>query len=360
MVGHTNGLSRFLPISFKTLLWVVLTIYGRTLKVVFICWAERAVFSFGAGRSLGWGTSVENELVSVHEGLNGQVWFAARDKIFKRTSPTRFTLFYDINPGNDGDDPVIEMTPDGRFLTRNWLIHPDGTTDQFNPFTIRKWYPIENGSFWGDAWFGQGQVEFVASPKLVQAEPSCGDGIMHSAEACEPFVNGLNFCSPGCERLSAEFCSESCSSQAVRDWSQQELRSPEQTAHEGFGKSVASDGVWAAVGTTQGTIHIYKRTPEGLWLYHQTLTGNLSHQNENFADVMDMEDGVLAVSSKNYNGADTGTGAVYVFELGAGEIWQRRQILESDFPQQWSIFGEDVAIDGGRILTGVTLQRRQR
>ena len=96
--------------------------------------------------------------------------------------------------------------------------------------------------------------------------------------------------------------------------------------------------------------------PEGFWVRHQVLNGDLSNDEEYFGERLSMEGQWLVVSAKNYRGADVGTGAVYVFKLGAGEQWVRHQILEADFPQQYDWFGEDVEIQNRRILSGSRYQ----
>lgn len=125
------------------------------------------------------------------------------------------------------------------------------------------------------------------------------------------------------------------------------LQSPVPSNSDQFGRSVATNGAWIAIGAWgdssifpgAGAVHVYQDTPTG-WEYRATLTSPTPQTNGFFGVDVAMSGDVLVVGESG-----AGNGEVQVFRL-AGGTWTHAQELVSDFPGSNEQFGSSVDVDG--------------
>ena len=129
-----------------------------------------------------------------------------------------------------------------------------------------------------------------------------------------------------------------------------------------FGMSVSISGDFAIVGAplentasnTAGAAYVYKRTG-GIWTQVVKLLGQfIFSQFGNSVAISDTFAVVGARLDQTYGGINAGTASV--FERDAGGTWSKVSDLRSSDAQNFDLFGEPVALSGGRAIVGAFLE----
>lgn len=121
------------------------------------------------------------------------------------------------------------------------------------------------------------------------------------------------------------------------------------------GSSVATSGDIIGVGSfsadTTGSVIIYERSSDDVWVETTTIRPSDGMVGDLFGRAIDLEDDILVIGS-TYNDSDTTRGCVYVFSLSEDGNWVQQAKLIADDPfLSDSSFGSSVALgfvyDGG-------------
>jgi len=131
------------------------------------------------------------------------------------------------------------------------------------------------------------------------------------------------------------------------------------SAGDHFGSSVAIGGDRAAVGAPRrsggGAVHLFKRLDDS-WIEDDVLTATDAGDLDQFGVSVALEDDVVVVGASGNDDAcndDDGcdSGAAYVFRL-TGNEWMHEAKLAAGDAAAGDLFGQTVAIDGGRVVVG--------
>lgn len=122
-----------------------------------------------------------------------------------------------------------------------------------------------------------------------------------------------------------------------------------------FGAAVAITDSRLVVGAPAkdggyGAVFVYEQTVPGTWSGRR-LTASDGLPGDRFGDAVGVAGDRVVVGARFADGADTGTGAVYVFERAVDGSWIEHKIIASD-GQTDDGFGGSVAVDGDRIVVG--------
>ncbi len=141
-------------------------------------------------------------------------------------------------------------------------------------------------------------------------------------------------------------------------WSErQKLVAADRAAGDAFGKSVAMDGVWIAVGAPlraepgyeDGAVYLF-RNAANQWDEKQKLfvTDDL-YYGEQFGHSVAIEANAIVVGAPLDRDLESGSGALYVYRHGPdGWVWQAKILAEGEMLGDQ--FGESVAMDGDTVL----------
>lgn len=129
-----------------------------------------------------------------------------------------------------------------------------------------------------------------------------------------------------------------------------------------FGKILAADGDWAAIGESGNKVHLYRRVA-GSWSSSQLLEidpdvpqiTNITVRRLDSHAAMDGN--LLAIGNTTANlvvGGNTlsNGGAVVLFRRAANDVWSHEATLIAPNPVSSSAFGEVVAVSGDTLLVG--------
>ncbi len=143
------------------------------------------------------------------------------------------------------------------------------------------------------------------------------------------------------------------------EWSeQQKLVAADGEASDFFGQAVAVAGDTLVVGASgdddggdrAGASYVFTRSG-GTWTEQQKLTASDAAADSIFGVRVAMTADTLLIGASRADGAFKDSGAVYVFGLEAG-VWTERQKLEPSDPEDFGVFGSDVALDGDVAVVG--------
>jgi hypothetical protein len=161
-------------------------------------------------------------------------------------------------------------------------------------------------------------------------------------------------------------------------WSQDAyLKADEPDAGDFFGRSVAIDGRFAAVGADLddgpdnqnediGRVYVFERVAGG-WSQDQALFASNAEAADRFGYAVDISDRQILVGAWQEDSASTGVddhpldndltdaGAAYLFSRDF-EQWQESHVLKSHAPDESDYFGAALAISGGLIAIGASAE----
>ena len=144
----------------------------------------------------------------------------------------------------------------------------------------------------------------------------------------------------------------------ARDFSQQVASGNHPTPIESqfFSLSVAMEGSLAVAGGTAtvngqtGTAVIYEQIAPGEWSDVAILRAADGQSVDYFGYTVDVSGGVVVVGAINEDGGPSdplnGSGAAYIFEIDADDIWRETALLRASNAQASDTFGYSVSIDG--------------
>jgi len=145
---------------------------------------------------------------------------------------------------------------------------------------------------------------------------------------------------------------------------QQELSASDEGNGDYFGWSVAIKGDTcvvgayneAAGGTDAGAAYVFTRSGS-TWTEQQKLVASDASAGDEFGYRVAVNDdeNLIMVSAPEAPGADTSTGAIYVFTL-VGSIWTEQQILTASDAQNSDVFGRAMELDGTTLAVGAHLE----
>ena len=126
-----------------------------------------------------------------------------------------------------------------------------------------------------------------------------------------------------------------------------------------FGASVAIDGDWAIVTSTQkndraGAAYVFQRTASGAWTQHATLMGTDVGRNDRFGTAVALKDGMAFVSAPRVNSS---AGAVFVFKYDAdSNSWMEEGMITGGDVESGNRFGSSMSLRDGHLLVGAPFQ----
>ena len=140
-----------------------------------------------------------------------------------------------------------------------------------------------------------------------------------------------------------------------------------------FGESVDISGDVAVVGATGdsdighevfssgGAAFVYERdSASGEWLEVAKLFGSDERADDRFGEEVAIDGNRIVVTAKQHdNGEDnrTNSGAAYVFERTTEGTWEEVAKLQSSVRREGEFFGEDVALSGDWVAVGALEER---
>lgn len=139
--------------------------------------------------------------------------------------------------------------------------------------------------------------------------------------------------------------------------------------HIGVGASVEEG--WAAFGApdddtnggSSGSVHLFKRTGLGIWLFHSTIFSPTPHQSAQFGSTLEISRSdlgltmVVGASSERENNV-SGVGAGHVFVLDQlNDQWNSIQRLLPELVTSSVLYGRDISIDHNTIAVGAPFLR---
>jgi uncharacterized repeat protein (TIGR01451 family) len=137
------------------------------------------------------------------------------------------------------------------------------------------------------------------------------------------------------------------------------LKPDDQTKGE-FGKAVALDDTWLAVGApgangpragNSGLVYVYRRV-DGAWAPSQKLSASDAAPGDGFGATLALSGDTLLVGAPNVVGnAGSLSGAVYIFHRN-GDTWTQGQKLTADDARAFDSFGFSLAIDSNTVVIG--------
>lgn len=166
-------------------------------------------------------------------------------------------------------------------------------------------------------------------------------------------------------------------------WSQQaHLKAANAEAQDRFGEQVAIDGATILVGApgessqpngtgsnpsnnsaaSSGAAYVFTRAG-GTWTQQAYIKANAGQPNDRFGSAVAISDNVAVVGAFNEGSNATGVdgtptsfsaiaaGAAYIFER-AGTSWSQTAYLKASNTNAYDGFGEQVAVDNGRVIVG--------
>lgn len=144
-------------------------------------------------------------------------------------------------------------------------------------------------------------------------------------------------------------------------WSQiASLLAADGTFGDEFGTAVAIDGDVIVVGApaddpfgfASGSAYLFERQPDGAWIQTAKLLPLDNGQLDHFGYSVAVQDGTVFVGATYAPDGNVSPGAVYVYEVDAGNTWMQIQKVTPPAGQNADEFGSAVAIEGGLGLVG--------
>lgn len=127
-----------------------------------------------------------------------------------------------------------------------------------------------------------------------------------------------------------------------------------------FGCATASDGDWLAVSALEewwvgwgtGRVELFRRQPDGSYVYHSTLTPYDGASGDYFGYSLALDGDTLVVGA-NYHVSPLGNGKVYVFKYDSGtDTWSMEAEIEPPAAPSSNHFGTSCAISEDTLFIG--------
>jgi hypothetical protein len=125
-----------------------------------------------------------------------------------------------------------------------------------------------------------------------------------------------------------------------------------------FGQCVALSGDTLAVGcpfddtsvVESGSAYVYRRIG-GAWTLEQKIVAPDAAPADRFGVALDLDGDTLVVGAHQEDNVQPNSGQVYVFTR-SGAVWSEQARLKASDPNAGQWFGEDVALEGSRLIVG--------
>ncbi|HEX4964198.1 MAG TPA: CARDB domain-containing protein [Thermoanaerobaculia bacterium] len=133
-----------------------------------------------------------------------------------------------------------------------------------------------------------------------------------------------------------------------------------------FGRSMAEDGGWLAVGAPfadgprtggSGVVHVFKKQQDESWSEVQTIAASDAARGDQFGLTVALSGSTLLVGAPNDAHAGSLSGAVYVFGLVSGTWVQQQKVTAAD-AAPFDNFGFSLAFDGNTAVVGAPFHDR--
>ena len=142
---------------------------------------------------------------------------------------------------------------------------------------------------------------------------------------------------------------------------------PDRETQDNFGNAVSINGNYASVGaylegedengnntiSEAGSVYVFKRDTNGSWSFQQKLVPTERPNNsERLGSALDMDGDYIVAGAPYADEPNLSNGAVYIFKRDINDTWSQvdKIIAPDGILGEW--FGNDVAIQGNRILVG--------
>jgi len=143
------------------------------------------------------------------------------------------------------------------------------------------------------------------------------------------------------------------------DWTEQEIVASAGAANEGLGRGAAVFGDTAFVGApgaaADGTVYVFTRGSDGVWMQTQQLNAIASPDGADFGISIALSADTAVIGADRTTLTDDGNrhqGEVYVFSRGDDGQWTQTQALTAPDFRAEALFGNAVALSGSTILVG--------
>ena len=138
-----------------------------------------------------------------------------------------------------------------------------------------------------------------------------------------------------------------CNGQQVHAPIEASLSAPAPSAQDGQGSSVAIRADWAATGTVDGEVHLFRRSTQG-WSHDASLAPPAGAPG--FGAALTLSDSRLFVGAPG-DLLGGGAGQVFVY-VHTGGVWSPETVLGAPAPTPGDRFGAALAYAPGRVLVG--------
>ena len=141
----------------------------------------------------------------------------------------------------------------------------------------------------------------------------------------------------------------------------QKIVASDRTFSDFFGKSVAIDGDFAAIGAegdgedafgklNYGSAYIYQRQADDTWKEIQKIKASDQRRSDNFGNSITMSNDIIVVGApRNLN-----VGAAYVFKKQSSGLWAEQQkIVSNTIIGTFNRFGANINTDGTSLFVGM-------
>jgi len=128
-------------------------------------------------------------------------------------------------------------------------------------------------------------------------------------------------------------------------------------AGDHFGIAVALDGGLLVAGAPghgrAGAAYGFRRDGRA-WVEEGALVPDFERPARSFGSAVALSEGRLAVGDRDDSGAETRTGAAYVF-VRRGTAWSQEAVVRPGLADNDDVFGGSIDLDGGRLVVGSML-----
>ncbi len=134
----------------------------------------------------------------------------------------------------------------------------------------------------------------------------------------------------------------------------EKLTASDGTQNDTFGRALSVDGQLALVGapndrSQDGSVYVY-RLEGATWVEEQKLTPSDSPSDGFFGSAVSLRGDIAVIGAP---GANSRTGAAYVFRFDGTEWMEEQKLIASD-GADFARYGDSVSVSGGAVLIGAT------
>lgn len=104
----------------------------------------------------------------------------------------------------------------------------------------------------------------------------------------------------------------------------------------------------------RGGCYVFEDIGNSTWLQKAKIVPNDKTVVDAFATTLSLDGDVAAIGSPYHHGSNGAlySGAIYIYERNAQDIWQQKTLIEESTPITNGTFGSSVALQSTRLLTG--------